>query len=134
MGEDLYSRRLTLAGQHGDNLFRRGIAKQLSQRLFVVSDAMPFDQRDEIPLCIPAQRRYTEMRVGTYKPRRFRIEVREVAAPTTRHQDLLADLVRAFHHKRASAALSGGNRAHQAGGSPANNDYVGIFHAARIAV
>lgn len=53
-----------LARQHGGNLFGGAVAKELSQRLFVVGDTRLLDQCDEIRRSIARQRRSGKMRIG----------------------------------------------------------------------
>ncbi len=53
------------------------------------------------------------------------MQIGEVTAAPTGHQDLLADLVRAFQHQHLPASLASGHGAHQPGGPAANdNDIV----------
>ncbi len=53
------------------------------------------------------------------------MQIGEVTAPATGHQNLLADLVRAFQHQHLPAPLARGHGAHQPGGPAANdNDIV----------
>ena len=47
-----------------DDLLRRRVAEQLTQRLFVPGDAVAMDQRDEISGRVARQRRFGEMRIG----------------------------------------------------------------------
>lgn len=54
----------TLARQHGGNLFGGAVAKELSQRLFVVGETRLLDQCDEIRRSIARQRRSGKMRIG----------------------------------------------------------------------
>lgn len=95
---------------------------------------MLFDQSDEVPLRIAAERRYAEVRIGADESRGLSVQVREIAAPAARHQYLLADPVRAFKYDHATAALSCDDRTHEASGPSTNDDYVGVLHAVRIAV
>ena len=48
--------------QHGDDRARRAVAEQLAERLLVIGDAVPLDQRDEVGLRVAAQRRTAEVR------------------------------------------------------------------------
>ena len=53
------------------------------------------------------------------------MQIGEVTAPATGHQNFLADLVRAFQHQHLPAPLARGHGAHQPGGPAANdNDIV----------
>ena len=54
---------LHLGQQHRDDLARRPVAEELTQRLLVPGDPMPVDHGDEIMLIVPAQRGFAEMRI-----------------------------------------------------------------------
>ena len=62
-------------------------------RLLVIGDAMFLNQRNEIPLCIPAQGGNTKVRVGGDEACRFAMQIREVTAATTRHEYFLPILL-----------------------------------------
>ena len=50
--------------QHIDDLLRAVITEQLPQFLFMIGDAVIFDEADKIIGRIPRQRRFNEMRVA----------------------------------------------------------------------
>src|SRR5688572_477381 len=79
--------------QHGNDLARRAIAKQLAECLLVISDAMPLNHRNEISLRVAAQRRSAEIGVAGQKPIRLTAKVGEIAAPAARDENLGSDLV-----------------------------------------
>lgn len=99
----------------------------------MVGNAVLFDHRDEVPLRVSTQRRNTESRVSGDEPGRLTVRIGEVAAPTARHQDLLADPVGTFEDNDTMSAIAGGNRTHEPGGTTADNDYVDTRHRERIA-
>jgi hypothetical protein len=55
------------------------------------------------------------------------MQVGEIAAPAARDQDLRAGLVEMVEQQHFCAALPGGQRAHQPGGSGADHDRVEIL-------
>ena len=94
---------------------------------------MIFDQRNEVPLRVSPQGGNTKIRIGGNKARRFAMQVGEVTTATTRHEYLLADLVRAFEHDDAAATIPSRDGTHESGGATANNDDVEIVHGRNIA-
>ncbi len=88
--EDADARRPALFFQHGDDLSRRTVAKQLAQRLLVIADAMLFDERNEIGWRVARQSRLGEVRISTEKVFGPAVNVGEIAAPAAGNQDLLA--------------------------------------------
>ena len=52
------------------------------------------------------------------------MQVGEIASPTARHKDFFTDLVGTLENDNTPPALAGRNRAHQAGGTSAKNDYI----------
>ena len=66
------------------------------------------------------------------KARALTWQVGEIAAPAARTQDFYADLVGAVQDDNPSAALTGSNRTHEAGGATAKDNHVGARHVARI--
>ena len=124
VGLHLDSRPVTLGEQHVDNVLRRIQAEQLAVATFFVGNAMLFDQGDEVPLGVAAQRRLAEMRIVRQEVVGFDEMIGEIAAPATGHEDLLADLVGPLQHQNATAPLGGGETAQQARGTRAENDNI----------
>jgi hypothetical protein len=60
------------------------------------------------------------------------VDIGEVAAPTARHQDLLADPVGTFEDNGMTSAIAGGNRTHEPGGTATDYNYVRPRHGGRI--
>jgi hypothetical protein len=118
--------------KHGDHRLRRAVAEQLAEGFFVPGDAVLVDQGDEIVLSIAGQRRFAEMRVAGQEIFRPGIEIREVAAPAARNQDLLARRVRVVEQQHAPPAGTGRHRAHHAGGARADDDDVEVFRISHI--
>ena len=100
----------------------------------MIRDAVFFNQRDKVPLRVSAKCRFAEVQISADEARSVRVEIREIAPSTARHQDLLADPVGSLKHDDVAAALPGSNCTQEASGSSTNHDYVGMFHAGRITV
>jgi len=66
--------------------------------------------------------------------RRFAVQVSEVATAATRHQDLLADLVRTLQNDDAAITLPRRDGAHKAGRATAKNNDVEIAHRSNIPI
>lgn len=71
------------------------------------------------------------MRIMREEVVRFAVQVRKIAATTSRHQDFLPNLVGTLEHDHIAAAPGGRYRTHEAG--RASTNYQDISHAARIA-
>jgi hypothetical protein len=57
------------------------------------------------------------------------MQIREVAAPAARNQDLFPGSLGAFHHRDALSALARFDRAHQAGRAGAQDHHIkGLLH------
>ncbi len=70
----------TFAHQQVDNLLRRSVAEKLAQRLFVIRDAVPLDEPDEIRGRVARQRRFREVGIGREEIVRPRMQVGKVAS------------------------------------------------------
>ena len=62
------------------------------------------------------------------------MQICEVTAATTRHQDLFAYLVGTFEDQNSSATLPGGDGAHQASCATAEDDDIVVAHPGNITV
>lgn len=114
----------TFALQHVHNLSGGTVAKELSQGLLVIGDAMLLDQGDEVRGRIAGERGPGEVRIGGEKVFRRAVEIGEVAAASAGDEDLLADALRVVQHRDAAAPLRGHHRAHQARGACAEHQYI----------
>ena len=56
------------------------------------------------------------------------MQIGEVAAASTRHQDFLSGLVGMVKYYDVTVALAGFNGAHQTGCTGTDNDNIGLFH------
>jgi hypothetical protein len=72
----------------GDDVFRRFIAEELAEFLFVVGDSMGLDEGDEVGRSESRKRRFTEMRVLGDVVRRARAEICKVTAASSGDQNL----------------------------------------------
>ena len=104
------------------------VAEQLAQLLLVVGHAVRVDHGDEVPRGVAGQGRLAEVRILRGEVGRLRVQVGEVAAPSTGHEDLLARLVGAVDEQHLTAALCGGEGTHQPGGTCADDHNVGSAH------
>ena len=61
------------------------------------------------------------------------MQVGEITTTTTRHQDFLADLVRALKHDDAASTIACRDGAHEAGGATTQDNYIVVIHGGNIA-
>ena len=127
--DHLHAGLLALIQQCRHDQLRRLPAKQLPAEaidrfFFEVPDIVALDEFDEVPLRVAAQRALAEMGIGRKVAVWGNVQVGEIAAAATRHQDFFADLVRAIQHGHAAAATGGRYGAHQAGGAGSENQRV----------
>ncbi len=118
----------TFVQEHFEDVPGPVVAEQLAQFLLVVGHAVPVDHRDEVPLGVAGQSGLDEMRVLREEVGRLRVDVGEVAAATTGHEDLLARLVGVLDEQHLAAAFGGRQGAHQTGGTCADDHNVGGAH------
>lgn len=115
---------LAFRQQHVHDLARRPGTEELAAGLFVVVDAVPFDQPDEIVLGVTLQRRDAESRIAGKVMFRPGVEVGEVAAPATGNADLLARPSGVVEQQDRPSALARLDRAHQARRARADDDHI----------
>jgi hypothetical protein len=109
------------------------VTEKLSESFFVVSNAVLFDQCDEVGRCVSRERGFGEVRIVGNKVFRLAVQVGEVAAPTTGDQDLFAYAPSAFQHYDARSALPCLHGAHETRRAAAENDDVKfVFHDLRM--
>jgi hypothetical protein len=118
-----------LGEQHGDDLFRRAVAKELPQGLFVPCYAVAVHQVDEIPLGIAGQGGFGEMRVFREEVLGARVQVGEVAAAAAGNADFISGRAGVIDQQDTGPGMRG---AHQAGGTGAEYDGSKL-HAGRVA-
>ena len=105
---DLDSALFAFCQQHIDDLLGRSVAEQLAQRFFMMRNAVAINKLYEIARRVSGERALGEMHIGRKVVCRTRIHIGEVATTAAGDQDLLANLVRAFEHHHAFAALPEG--------------------------
>src|SRR5579872_767689 len=113
--------------QHIQNVMRRTIAEQLSQRFLVISDGMLLHQCEEIGRRITGQRRLGKMRIRGEEIFCRAMNVGEVTSAAAGDQNFFSATVRAFQESNATPTFSGFDGAHQAGGTTAENKDVEGF-------
>ncbi len=113
--------------QQVDNLLRRAVAEELAQRLFVIRDAVPLHEPDEIRGRVARQRRFREVGIGREEIVGPRVQVGEVAAASAGDQDLLARPLRALQHRDTASAAARFDRGHQARGAGAEDEDIEIL-------
>ena len=110
--------------EHVDDLRRTVVAEQLTERLFVIRDAVFFHQLDEILRGVAGEGGAAEMRIFRQVVFRLGVQVGEVAASATGDADLFAEPVIVLDQQRRFPALAGFSRAHHAGGAGTDDDNV----------
>jgi len=98
--------------QHLEDVAGLVIAEQLTELLLVIGHAVTADHLDEVPLGVARQRRLAEVRVAGEEIRRLGVQIGEVAAAATGHEDFLAGLVGVVQQQDLAAPCSGGEGAH----------------------
>ena len=121
---DVHASGLAFIEQHGYDGLGRTVAEQLPQRLFMIGDAVFFDQRDEVRRGVSPHRALGEVRIGRDIAPRHRADIGEVAAPASRNQDLLAHFVGVIDDQHAFAALPRHRGTHQPSAAAAQNDRI----------
>ena len=121
---NLYPGCFALALQHADNISGASVAEHLAECLFMVGNAVFFDQMDEILRGASGERRLVEVGIGADEVGRSRVQIGEVAATAAADEYLLADFCGAFDYEDRAAALSRLNRTEESGGASADYDHV----------
>ena len=94
---------------------------------------MLFNQLDKVPLRVLTQRRFAKMWVLREKAFGFDLQIGEIAAPASRHQDFLTNLVGFFQYKHTVTTLCGCKSAQESRStSTKNNDIPGFFQDADL--
>jgi hypothetical protein len=110
--------------EQAKNVSRGTVAKELAERLFVIRDAMTFDERNEVGGRVTGEYRLGEMRIGGQKVVRATMKVGEVTSTTTRDKDLLAKLRCTLEHEDAASLLGGLGSTHESGWAAAKHNRV----------
>lgn len=88
------------------------------------ADAVPFNQRKEIPGRKARERGLVKMPIAADEMRGTRVQICEIAPAAAADRNLPAYLIGAFEHKRRAPPPAGMERAKQAGRAAADDDYV----------
>ena len=118
---NLHSRGAAFGFEHFHDVLRGTVAEKLAERFLVIRNAVFFDQRDEVGRFVPGQGGFREVRIRGIEIFRPAMEVREIAAASAGDQDFLAGAIGTFQDGDAPAAFARLDRAHQPGGSGAQN-------------
>ncbi len=89
---------------------------------------MRTDHPDEVERRKARERRLAEMGIGRHVGGRVGVYVGEVAAPSTRDQDFLADSLRVLEQSHPPTPAAGVDRAHHAGATSAEDNHVVLPH------
>ena len=90
----------------------------------LIVDAVPLDEFEKIPLGVAGQRRLGEVRIATQVSMGARLQIGEVAAPTTADQDLAPRLLGIIQHQHSAPPIPGLSRTHQTGRSGPDDDHI----------
>jgi len=118
---NLYSCSPALGFEQFHNILGGTVAEKLAERLLVIRNVVSFNQRDEVGRFVPGQSGFGEVGICGIEVFRPAIQVREIAAAPAGDEDFLARAIGAFQDGDAPAAFARLDRAHQPGGSGAQN-------------
>ncbi len=107
--------------QQVDDVLSGAVAKELPESLFVIGNAMFFDERDEIRRRVPRQRGFGEVLVCGDEIFGLAIDICEIATAPAGDQDFLADTLGLFKHRDTATPFAGLNRAEKSRGAAAEN-------------
>ena len=122
--EDAHAGGAAFLFQHSQDVAGGTIAEQLSERLFVIRNAMLLDERDEIRGGIASQQGLREMRVPGKIILGLAAEVGEIAAAATGDENFFAKPVGVVEDDNAASALAGFDGALEPCRPGAQNDGV----------
>ena len=126
VGENLNSGLMAFRFEHTDDLLRRAIAEKLSQSLFVICDAVLFNQSNEICRGVSRERRFGEVRISGDKVFWLTMKVGEITAATAGYQNLFADTLCALQDGHSPSALPCLDGAHEPSRSRTENNHVKV--------
>jgi hypothetical protein len=110
--------------QHIRDVLRGAVAEELAELLFVVANAVLFDERDEIGGGTAGEGGFREVFVGADEIFGLGVPIREIAATAAGDKDFLAAALGSLEDGDATPAFTGFDSAHQAGGATADHDGV----------
>src|ERR1700674_3823027 len=118
---DLYSCSTALGFEQVHNILGGAVAEKLAERLLVIRNVVPFNQRDEVGRFVPRQGGFREMGIFGIEMFRPAMEVGEIAAASAGDKDFLPRAIGAFQDRDSPATFAGLDGAHQPRGSGAQN-------------
>ena len=118
--------RIALRTQHVDDALRALVAEELTELLFVISNAVLLHQRDKVARGVTGECRAAKVRVFRKEVLGSAVDVSEVAAPAARDADLLAELWRVLDQHSTAPALSRDRGAHHSGRAGADDNDVEV--------
>src|SRR5437879_8068255 len=121
MQKRLHSRGAALRFQQVDDVLSGAVAKELPKSLFVIGNAMLFDERDKIRRRVPRQRGFGEVFVCGDEIFGLAIDICEIATASAGDQDFHAHALAMFEHRDTAPAFAGLNRAEKSRGASAEN-------------
>ena len=107
--------------EHFHDILRGAVAEKLAERLLVIRNVVFFNQRDEVRRFVPGQGGFREVGIRGIEVFRPAMEVGEIAAASAGDEDLFTRAIGPFQDGDAAAAFARLDRAHQPGGSGAQN-------------
>jgi hypothetical protein len=113
--------------EHGDDVLGGAIAEELAEGLLVIGNAMPLDERDEVPRRIAGERRACEVRIGGEETVRSAVDVCEIAAAAAGDEDLFANAVGMIEDEDTAAALTCGDGGHETSCTGAEDEGIACF-------
>jgi len=124
VAEDADAGFAALEFEHGEDVLRGAVAEELAELLFVVANAVLFDERDEIGGGTAGEGGFREVFVGADEIFGLGVPIREIAATAAGDKDFLAAALGSLEDGDATPAFTGFDSAHQAGGATADHDGV----------
>jgi len=121
---------ITFIEQHVDDLERGFIAEKLAQCFFMPGNVMAIDQIDEVKLGVTFECRDAETLVLRNEIFRAGMQIGEVAATAPGNPDFFSRFRRMIDNHNRTAAFSGFDCTHKAGGTGTNHKDINLLHAA----
>ena len=115
---------LAFGQQHVEDILGAVLAEQLARGFFLMLNAVPVYQFQKILGRVALECGNAVVRVVRQEVGGRAVQVGEVAAAATGHQDFLARFVGVVQYQNAAAPIAGGRRAHQARCAGADDDDV----------
>jgi len=113
--------------QHLRDVARGAVAKKLPQRFCVIRNPMFLHEAYKVSRRVTSQGRFREMWIRGNEIVRRAMDIREIAAPAARNQNLLPNLLRPLDDGHAPPAFFGLHGAHQPRRSRAQHYHVKCF-------